>query len=646
MAPQLRYYDYEALPTVPSIRLATIHPGKPMDAVELTLRTFRLEIDNPPPYEALSYVWGSEQDPHAISVGSSTNRGILRVTHNLLDALRHLRIENHSRLVWVDAVCINQADDSEKGPQVAMMGKIYRLASRVVVWLGPTSNDSDLAMDTMGDIGQQVEVDFEHYTMIPSDKADHGRMSDRNMEIPYGRQQLNALYHLMSRPWFERLWVRQEIFLASSAVVQCGTKLIPWSIFRKAWYCLYAKPWPPFSLLPECTELMGNLYGFLHQPRSLSILDLREMVSRARCKDGRDRIYGLLEMLDAKERAALDIRPDYSKTVSEVFRDVTLGFLTYSADACIFTQCQYLPDNPRPSWVPNWQSSGESELFLPSASRASGLLAAYWTQPTPGLLKIAGISIGSVKHMVGHDVVSSSTCEHIAAEIYRLVSQVRPLSDTVAQHLSFLTSFTRTLFLDRFSELYTPPGGFPSLADSLRLVEKLASASGDNEVIKQIAAESTAALTRCRFYLQGNKFLVTDDGSLAIGPASSDLGDRICVLLGCDRPMLLRPDPEGSYLVVGACFLSHVQFGEAILGPIPASFQPQRRWDVQVNDWKDGFYCLASGEFILEDPRLKNFGSGLKQRYEKLPKSLRNTVRVQPDVLVELGLKVEHFILS
>ncbi len=217
---------------------------------------------------------------------------------------------------------------------------------------------------------------------------------------------------------------------------------------------------------------MGNLYGFLHQPRRISLLDLREMFSIAKCKDGRDRIYGLLQLLDEKELDALNIRPDYTKPVMDVFRDVTLAYLAHYASAGILAQCQLRPEEPRPTWVPNWQSSDQSELFLPSAS--------------PN--------------------------EHLAAEICRLMRQAQIHSNDGADGASCITAFTRTLFLDRFSDMYAPPGSFPSMSDSLRFVEQLASAEGDDSKINQVAANARALLDRCRFYILGNKPLITDDG--------------------------------------------------------------------------------------------------------------------------------------
>ena len=87
-------------------------------------------------YQALSYVWGSKNVKRSISL----NNRILPVTFNLESALRHLREQLKNQpggaTLWVDALCINQADDSERTEQVQMMRSIYERCRCVIVYLG------------------------------------------------------------------------------------------------------------------------------------------------------------------------------------------------------------------------------------------------------------------------------------------------------------------------------------------------------------------------------------------------------------------------------------------------------------------------------------------------------------------------------
>ncbi|OCK73481.1 HET-domain-containing protein, partial [Lepidopterella palustris CBS 459.81] len=153
-------YEYHPLDlSMDEIRLLTLHPGKNGDKISCTISHHNLK-DNLK-YEALSYTWGDNENPQSITI----NGYPFRVRANLETALRHLRypqpltsgpggkIEpetndlHKNRVLWVDALCINQQDHKERGHQVRRMNKIFSSAWRVLAWLGETSDDSDTAMD-------------------------------------------------------------------------------------------------------------------------------------------------------------------------------------------------------------------------------------------------------------------------------------------------------------------------------------------------------------------------------------------------------------------------------------------------------------------------------------------------------------------
>jgi len=90
------------------------------------------------PYEALSYVWGKPVGTRPIECAGGT----LMVTPNCELALRHLRLARRERVLWIDAMCINQASAQEKSVQVPLMGDVYARATRVLVWLGPGNDET------------------------------------------------------------------------------------------------------------------------------------------------------------------------------------------------------------------------------------------------------------------------------------------------------------------------------------------------------------------------------------------------------------------------------------------------------------------------------------------------------------------------
>ena len=131
MENSLQSFPYKSLAKGTSeIRLMILEPGDFEEPVRSHLQLVKL--DHRPDYEALSYVWGSCNDRKSISLNGME----FAVTANLFIALRYLRRQDKPRTVWVDAVCINQADASERGGQVARMGDIYRQATKVVIWVG------------------------------------------------------------------------------------------------------------------------------------------------------------------------------------------------------------------------------------------------------------------------------------------------------------------------------------------------------------------------------------------------------------------------------------------------------------------------------------------------------------------------------
>jgi hypothetical protein len=136
------------------------------------------------PYDALSYVWGGSDKPRSISIGEHYLRYDLPVTENLHKALSRLRHRSIERILWVDAVCINQENKQEKEQQIQFMAKIYAQANRVVVWLGEEADNSDRALEEIRIVG-----------------GNESKRSSNNEMIQ------QAIIALLDRPWFRRIWV-------------------------------------------------------------------------------------------------------------------------------------------------------------------------------------------------------------------------------------------------------------------------------------------------------------------------------------------------------------------------------------------------------------------------------------------------------
>lgn len=133
------------------------------------------------PYDALSYAWGSSKKTRVISM----DKHHISVTENLHIALSHLRDRFIERIIWVDAICINQSDIEERSHQVRFMTMIYAKASRVNVWLGEMEADSDQALEEI-----------------------HRAAEEQSTKIDQRFQ--DAIFKLLQRPWFKRMWVSKS----------------------------------------------------------------------------------------------------------------------------------------------------------------------------------------------------------------------------------------------------------------------------------------------------------------------------------------------------------------------------------------------------------------------------------------------------
>ncbi|KAM7211111.1 Heterokaryon incompatibility protein (HET) domain containing protein [Rhypophila decipiens] len=232
-----RDYQYQKLENDESIRLLEIQPGTAGETVRGRLRPaafrddygcVRPESDFPKDhldqralqvlrYDAVSWAWGDPvKNAHVELLDKNGERWTFSISRKLEEALQAVRDLNSARTIWIDAICINQSDDFEKSHQVPMMDRIYGLADKVYVWLGPKSqtHDAEIAFAIL----RKIRKDMDYKKTIEGSDVEH----------------LRALSHMMRRDWFSRRWVIQEIALAKKAVVFCDKESMDWVEFAQA----------------------------------------------------------------------------------------------------------------------------------------------------------------------------------------------------------------------------------------------------------------------------------------------------------------------------------------------------------------------------------------------------------------------------
>ena len=181
-----------------------------LQADSLACTLMQINLDKSPPYVALSYTWGTSLPKHVIHIDGKE----FTVSDNLYAALEMLQRTGTTRFIWIDAICINQTDLTERSAQVSLMNAIYRSADRVVVWLGQAADDSDFAIETMQTWAKMIPRSSEQYW----EKVASIKPSDLTFCGPSGttaHRAWLAIRALWERGWWRRAWIVQEATLSA-----------------------------------------------------------------------------------------------------------------------------------------------------------------------------------------------------------------------------------------------------------------------------------------------------------------------------------------------------------------------------------------------------------------------------------------------
>ncbi|RYP48229.1 hypothetical protein DL768_005836 [Monosporascus sp. mg162] len=258
-------------------------------------------------YEALSYFWGGSDKLYSVSIGERC----LPVTANLYAALLRLRDRFIGRVIWVDAICINQEDKEERGQQVRSMAEIYCKANRVLVWLGEARAD-------------------DHHTL----KAIPGAAGDQFPKSSGNETSREAVLALLKRPWFRRIWVLQEVAAARHLRIICGSTEVDGYAFHLGLeaYLGLRNPILPVTYLIK-HSIFRPKYRIDPSGRvSLDIRPLSELIDMYHAHEAterHDKVFALLGMSsdDPSAAAAAGLSPDYDIPWAELLRRLVKFFL-------------------------------------------------------------------------------------------------------------------------------------------------------------------------------------------------------------------------------------------------------------------------------------------------------------------------------
>ena len=338
------------------------------------------DVDEAPPYLALSYTWGAPVFDHSVIINGCS----LPITKNLADALAALRGYARGRylMLWADAACINQGDIRERSSQVRLMNAIYRSAECVAIWLGESADYSDFIMDKM--VEWKAEFDRislfcnnRSYDYVISIMLSTSSVFNSLSDSDKGRA-WRALDLLLRRPWWRRAWVVQETTLigATRTYFFCGNRMANWECFRTA-FQIYTGA--------NVSRTLRTDGGFDHGIASrthafkldtfrferetgvyMPLLRVLQHIRSYECVDPRNKMFPSLGI--AVNVTEADILPDYSKPVGAIYISVArfllssssgheLDFLGHVERPAEDSQSSYFMHEAVPSWVPDWRTN-------------------------------------------------------------------------------------------------------------------------------------------------------------------------------------------------------------------------------------------------------------------------------------------------
>ena len=408
------------------IRLITLLPGRFSDAIviELSQESLSSPGSSVPRYEALSYSWGSAQTSATVFAREYTDvprrphcqhqtLSLIPATENLALALAHLRHPENSRVLWVDAICIDQQNVAERSSEVSRMKEIYTFAQKVLIWLGPDGGHGTLGVRALATIGINAVLNYNamRSTTALGGPPDVSRSDADLSGLHEGKW--SAVQGILCRPWFTRLWIWQEALLASRAIVHVGFDEISWEYFAAAieWVDTEAIH-SPHILKYIDRRVLERVRRLVRGKGFQSLFMLLFLTRESLCSDPRDRIYGVLGLLSAEEKEKWAIRPDYSTTPETIYTHIIERSLVVSPRLDFLLLCGTPGSSLNlPSWVPDLSLSqrGLRALCFDASGKSH-----HEASCSGGVLWVRSIDRGTV-HNVSAVVPLNATLQEASA---------------------------------------------------------------------------------------------------------------------------------------------------------------------------------------------------------------------------------------
>ncbi|KAF5005965.1 hypothetical protein FDECE_7634 [Fusarium decemcellulare] len=615
-----QHYNYEPLPPQGWFRLLTIEPSEDESSV-ISCTLEHQQISSSIQYEAISYTWGDEELTESILV----NGHHFNLKPNLSSALSALRHRKTPRTIWVDAICINQLDESERNHQVWQMYDIYSRATAVNVWLGEATEGSDKGIDflekfhallyhdpkgPLAIVGSTIDFsewsgysshDSPRYPVYPACLESYHDFYGPVLSLlddPKAQSDLDGAVKLLSRLWWKRMWTLQESVLCPNVLCWCGSRTFPinylyhlsyfvyFSVNFNAWKGLDIDPQVSLRTVFRAADLNRHMAT---RKRVRMVLALDSTWNR-KASDPKDKIIGILGLL----RHRKDLEPEYSWPVERVYRVAMRAALLEEGPNCLglMSERRESRNKKLSSWVPdfglhnnrfsNHTASLSKPIFLPGVFDASlregsqldfSRVIRTENDDTilvlPGILVDTVLTVGSTAPGWQLEDTSDSGLEKWMDNMRSVLGEWRtlPLADVYRTGEPIGTSFWRTVLVDLKQGEYPNPSsaiGAKRLDDrDKQELGRLNTPQGLEKLLRTWAACVKNEYRHLRFIEQFNRrFFVTKAGYMGLGPCDLQPGDTINVLLGGSVANALRDNGDGTWRYIGECYVHGIMDGE------------------------------------------------------------------------------------
>ncbi|PYH68332.1 uncharacterized protein BO88DRAFT_454620 [Aspergillus vadensis CBS 113365] len=366
-------FQYHKLdPNQRQIRLLSIHPpiiGR--GPIHCSLHT--VSLDDSPEFEAISYVWGTEDSTEHIFLDGNA----FYVKPNVAKALYQLRRTFRRRVVWLDAICINQCDVGEMNTQLPLMATIYTSAARVVAMLGDATPEIELAVAWAERYREKrLTKGALHWWWLDIARVFSDKAKVNRVYMNCGT--LRGMIQIMTMPYWFRMWTYQEYLLPKrQPLVVCGnlkfnisTVLEGHDAYLKIWAASHGfgrignLPSEDVASLKRlwdttCDEfhevcnhdevcfLRGNqMFDYWYVPGNHF-----ERTSHRKCQNPKDRIYALYGVMPDLQEA---FPPDYNKKFEQIALETTIWMIGQEESMFLMLAPCAAPDTwstRLPSWV-------------------------------------------------------------------------------------------------------------------------------------------------------------------------------------------------------------------------------------------------------------------------------------------------------